>query len=425
MSSGAISPTTTIETDKPAPPRRGLIRRILGETFSRWGARIGIVWIGLLVFLAVFAPVIANSHPLLMKKDGEWSSPMLQHLGPMDVVLFVLFFAGLVLLALRRLPVKLRWRIFGLVLVLAAIPSFIFIEAPDVVVGGYERYREWQADDKVEQVIFAPIPYSPNDRLRDRQEIAVFGPWWAGEPHNEYNHWLGQDQKRQDVASRMIHAARIALAIGFIATGIAIVIGVVIGGLMGYFSKLIDLLGMRLVEVFEFIPQLYLLLMFVAFFPADEVVVFGIAVQRIYMIMVIIGLTSWAGYARFVRAEYLKLRNQDFVMAARACGLPLRSILFRHMLPNGLTPVLVSASFGVARAILLEATLSFLGLGLIEEPSWGGLLNQATRGARFLWWIATFPGLAIFLTVFAYNMIGESLRDAIDPHTQRLKRGGG
>jgi peptide/nickel transport system permease protein len=141
--------------------------------------------------------------------------------------------------------------------------------------------------------------------------------------------------------------------------------------------------------------------------------------------MAIIGFTSWTGHARYIRAEFFRLRKQDFVQAAIACGLPLRSVLFKHMLPNGVAPVLVSASFGIASAILSETFLSFLGIGLIEEPSWGGLLKQALGDTgKFAWWIATFPGLAIFLTVFSYNLIGEALRDAIDPHTQRLNRAG-
>ena len=135
--------------------------------------------------------------------------------------------------------------------------------------------------------------------------------------------------------------------------------------------------------------------------------------------MVIIGITGWTGYARYIRAEFLRLRQQDFVQAAIALGLPLRSILFRHMLPNGIAPVLVAASFGVASAILAEATLSFLGLGLVGEPSWGQMLNQAVRSSSFNWWMAAFPGGAIFLTVFAYNLIGEALRDAIDPHLNK------
>jgi peptide/nickel transport system permease protein len=130
---------------------------------------------------------------------------------------------------------------------------------------------------------------------------------------------------------------------------------------------------------------------------------------------------SWTADARFIRAEFLKLRKLDFVQAGIAAGLPLRSILFRHMLPNGIAPVLVEASFGIAGAILLESTLSFLGLGLApEDPSWGQLLNQARAGGTgFNWWIATYPGLAIFLTVFAYILIGEALRDALDPRLRK------
>jgi len=204
----------------------------------------------------------------------------------------------------------------------------------------------------------------------------------------------------------MIHACRIALGIGFVATGIALLVGVVFGGVMGFFAGRLDMLMMRFLEIFESVPQLFLLLTVVAFFG-----------RNIYLIMVIIGLTSWPGYARYLRAEFLKLRQQDFVQAAEACGLPKRSILFRHMLPNGVAPLLVAASFGIASAILAEAVLSFLGLGVVDEPSWGGMLNQASGpGGTFALWLATFPGLAIFLTVFAYNLIGEALRDAIDPH---------
>jgi len=181
-------------------------------------------------------------------------------------------------------------------------------------------------------------------------------------------------------------------------------IGIIIGGQMGYFSGKVDMLGMRLVEIFEAIPVLFLLLAFVAFFG-----------RNIYIMMVIIGVTGWSGYARYIRAEFLKLRNQDYVQAAVASGLSLRSILFKHMLPNGIAPLLVAASFGVASAILAEATLSFLGLGPVDAPSWGQMLNQAVKSSTFNWWMAVFPGGAIFLTVFAYNLMGEALRDAIDP----------
>jgi len=206
----------------------------------------------------------------------------------------------------------------------------------------------------------------------------------------------------------MVHASRVALSIGFIATGISMFIGIIIGGQMGYFAGRFDMIGMRIVEVFEAIPVLFLLLAFVAFFG-----------RSVYIIMIIIGVTGWSGYARYIRAEFLKLRKQDYVQAAIASGLPLRSILFRHMLPNGIAPVLVVASFGVAAAILTEATLSFLGLGPVEAPSWGSMLNEAVKSSVFNWWMAVFPGGAIFLTVFSYNLMGEALRDAVDPQLSK------
>ncbi len=203
----------------------------------------------------------------------------------------------------------------------------------------------------------------------------------------------------------MIHACRIALSIGLISTGISVTIAIIIGGTMGYFVGRVDILGMRLIEIFEAIPTLFLLICCVAFIG-----------RSLYIMMAIIGFTTWTGDARFIRAEFLRLRKQDFVQSAIASGLPLRSILFRHLLPNGISPILVTFPFGVASAILFESTLSFLGLGLVEDPSWGQMLNQALGvGGSFVWWIAFFPGLAIFLTVFAYNLLGESLRDALDP----------
>jgi peptide/nickel transport system permease protein len=268
----------------------------------------------------------------------------------------------------------------------------------------YEEYREAQAAGQVKFIFRAPLPYSSSDRLRDQFDI--------DRPHPQApsrGHWLGTERNGADILSNMIHACRIATAIGFIATGIAVVIGSIIGGLMGYFVGWVDLLGMRIVEIFNAIPPLYLLLAFVAFFG-----------RNLYMMMVIIGVTTWPFEARFVRAEFLKLRNQDFVHAGRAAGLPVRSVLFRHMLPNAMAPLLVAASFGIASAILYESTLSFLGLGLVDEPSWGQLLNQAVSEASvFNWWLAIFPGLAIFLTVFAYNLIGEAVRDALDPKLKK------
>jgi len=388
-------------SDRPvAAPLRSYAARVALDTLGRRGAQLGVAWVSLLALLAVFAPLLASSHPILIKMDGEWSSPMFRHLSIVDVALLAAACLAVLLLAcLRRPAFRVRFWVWVGATVIATVLAWQFVAPPRAVV--LSQYREAGVKGHVEFVMHTFVPYSPTDRLRDRGEMRLRPP--------DFTHLMGTTVNGEDMLSRMIHAARIALTIGFIATGIALLIGVTIGGIMGYFSGWVDLFGMRLVEVFSAIPTIYLLIAIVAFYG-----------RNLYLMMVVIGLTSWVGYALFTRAEFLRLRKQDFVAAARACGLPLRSILFRHMLPNGIAPVLVSASFGVASAILFESTLSFLGLGLVEEPSWGQLLNQARGvGGSFYWWIAIFPGLAIFLTVFAYNMVGEALRDAIDPHMKR------
>ncbi|MDQ3283545.1 MAG: ABC transporter permease subunit, partial [Acidobacteriota bacterium] len=185
-------------------------------------------------------------------------------------------------------------------------------------------------------------------------------------------------------------------------------LGVVVGGIIGYFVGRVDLIGMRLIEIFEAIPTLFLLITIVAFFG-----------RNLYLIMAIIGLTGWTGDARFVRAEFLRLRKQDFVQAAVAAGLPTWSIIFRHMLPNGVAPVLVSASFGVAAAILTESALSFLGLGVpLPTASWGSILSIAHEHIEYAWWLVLFPGVAIFTTVAAFNIVGERTREALDPRSE-------
>ena len=252
---------------------------------------------------------------------------------------------------------------------------------------GYVPVYGRQAKAKAEQMLAGMEQIKPGTRL----------------------HIMGTTLSGQDLASRMVHGSRIALYIGFISTSIAVVIGIIIGGLLGYFAGWVDLIGLRLVEIFASIPVIMLLIMIVAFYG-----------RSLVLMMVVIGLTGWVGYAYFVRAEFLKLRNMDYVMAARASGTPLYLILFKHMLPNGVAPILVSASFGIAGGIMTEATLSFLGLGLeADQSSWGQMLNQARETGKFAWWLAIYPGMGIFLTVFAYNLIGEALRDVIDPHTAK------
>ncbi|NOX91186.1 MAG: ABC transporter permease [Gammaproteobacteria bacterium] len=383
---------------------RSYAAQVLREAFTQWGARLGFFWIALLATVAVLAPFLANSHPLLLSEGSVISSPMLRHMTTGDVTLLTIFFTVIVL---SFISVRFYQKVIALFAIgtTTVIVAFVLLSPPQLTV--YDQYRIKQAAGAYDWVIHAPIPYSPKDYIRDAGDTGLEAPLQSSGT-TERTHWLGTEENGSDVLSRMIHASRIALGIGFIATGIALLIGVVIGGLMGFFSGVVDMIGMRLVEIFEAVPTLFLLLTFVAFFD-----------RSLYAMMVIIGVTSWPGYARFVRAEFLRLRQQEFVQAATACGLPLRSILFRHMLPNGIAPILVAASFGVASAILAEATLSFLGLGLVDDPSWGQMLNQAVQSSTFNWWMALFPGGAIFLTVFAYNLMGEALRDAIDPNLKK------
>ncbi len=363
----------------------------------RSGAKFGIAWIGLLVVVSILAPFIASSHPLLLSTAGRVSSPLLQNLNAVDITLLLAGVLSLIML-LVRLPVLTKIGIVAIASLLCFLIGSQLVNPSRLTV--YEQYREASRAGQLDWVYNAPVPWSPKDYLRDFGDTGLQPP--GGHP--ERLHLLGTEENGADLLSRMVHASRLALGIGLVATGIALGLGVLLGGLMGYFSGWIDMLGMRLVEVFEAVPTLFLLLTFVAFFD-----------RSLYMMMVIIGLTSWPGYARYVRAEFLRLRQLDYVQAAIVAGLPLRSILFRHILPNAAAPVLVAASFGVASAILAEATLSFLGLGLVDDPSWGQMLNQAVQSSTFNWWMALFPGFAIFMTVFSYNLIGEALRDALDP----------
>ncbi|HMN94906.1 MAG TPA: ABC transporter permease [Phycisphaerales bacterium] len=274
----------------------------------------------------------------------------------------------------------------------------------------FDRYAEAEADGRA-AASYTVVPWSPGQARTDSYllppmtRLADRVPAQAQTPLGERVHVLGTDGVGRDVLAQLIHGCRLSISIGLVSTGIAVIIGVTLGALMGYFGGWVDLLLSRVVEVFMAIPVLFLLIVAAAVLPRNT-----------YVMMAIIGAVTWTGAARFTRAEFLRLRGQEFVQGAQALGLPLRSILFRHMLPNGITPVLVDASFAIAAAILAEATLSYLGLGPEGEASWGRLLSSAnTSIGDFVWWLAIYPGLAIFLTVLAYNLLGESIRDAIDP----------
>ena len=247
--------------------------------------------------------------------------------------------------------------------------------------------------------ILAPYlsPYDP--ALIDLNQI-LFPP--------SAKHWLGTDHLGRDVMSRMIWGSRISLLVGFVSIGIATLIGMLLGSLAGYYGGWVDNIIMRFVDIMLCFPTFFLILAVIA-----------VLEPSIWNIMVVIGVTGWMGVARLVRAEFLSLMDREFVLAARAEGASDARIIFRHVLPNALAPVLVAATLGVAAAILTESALSFLGIGVQPPtPSWGNMLTAGKDNIEIAWWLSLYPGLAILFTVLGYNLLGEGIRDAVDP---RLK----
>ena len=221
-------------------------------------------------------------------------------------------------------------------------------------------------------------------------------------------HLLGTDALGRDIFSRLLYGARVSLWVGFVAVGISSFIGIVLGLVSGFFGGWVDELIMRGVDVMLCFPSFFLILAVIAFLEPS-----------LTNIMIVIGLTSWMGVARLVRAETLSVRERDFIAASKLAGASAPRILFRHILPNTLAPVLVSATLGIAGAILIESSLSFLGLG-VQPPdaSWGNMLMEGKSVLEIAPWLSLWPGLSILVTVLGYNLLGESLRDLLDP---RLK----
>lgn len=242
--------------------------------------------------------------------------------------------------------------------------------------------------------------------------IAPYSPYTTDLAHRlsppDGHHRFGTDELGRDVLSRMIHGARVSLVIGFSATLIALIVGSFLGAVAGYYRGAADWIVSRLIEIVLCFPFLFLVLGIVALFRPS-----------LATIMIALGLTSWTTEARYVRGEVLRLRELEFAQAARASGARDSRIIFRHLLPNALAPVLVSASFGVANAILVESALSFLGVGVpVPTPSWGAILSVAQQFIDYAWWLIVFPGMAIFTTVAAFNVIGDRFRDALDPRSE-------
>ena len=392
-----------------------------------------------LFLLAIFAPVLASNVPFYYRDEHGAIWPWFRALfNPEETVDYwfnlalVAFFPWLVVSAVWCLWGKRKSkRVYlgtlaglyvGMILALAGI-----MQIPGVRPDNRYRARTFPEEEfrRGGQVValYPLIPFGPTEQDMDspvkppfyrkpRYVPGTTGPdVQTGEPvlfwresNDGFPHILGTDDVGRDVLVRMLYGLRISLTVGFVAVGIYMAIGIVLGALAGYFGGIIDMIISRLIEVIMLFPAFFLILTLV-----------GLLGQSIYIIMVVIGLTGWPTIARLIRGEVLKQRNTDYVTAARVAGASDLRIIFRHVLPNAVSPAMVAAPFGIAGAIITEAGLSLLGFGVrLPAPSWGLLLRTGSENYHY-WWLVVFPSLAMFITVTAFNLVGNGLRDAMDP----------
>lgn len=372
------------------------------------------LYIAILLFIiAVYAPFIASRIPFVWTDNsGITSYPLFREFfAPMDSkekfieYLFNYLAIAAPLLISLRLLLKVKAK-------LPIIISLCLLAVPFILTQSRNQPDDYKALEKANMGhgIFTPISYGPY-----QQKFAPkLPPNWA-EKHDTENertgyNLLGTDEVGRDVMVRMIYGARVSLSVGFFSVGIATMLGIIIGSIAGYFGGWIDIAISRVIELIICFPTFFLTLTIIAFLEQ----------RSILNIMLVIGLTGWTGTARLIRGEILKEKQLDYVTGARALGAKPYRIIFYHILPNSLSPVLVGISFGIAGAILSESGLSFLGLGVATPTAtWGELLNEGRDSPLSNWWLTMFPGIAIFIAMTTYNLIGEGLRDAMDP---RLKK---
>ncbi len=375
--------------------KKGALARFLGSS----SGVIGMTGVILLLIPALYAPFIANARPFFMEVDGVLSFPFARYLFAPDspesfVEQFFNYFALLIpaaavifLLVRKR---KTRLILTGIAALFLLVPFFTVREVVDK-----RNYRELCSAERVKSC-FAPIKYGPFETASTP----------CSAPDKE--HILGCDDIGRDVAARLIYGARSSLAVGIFSSLIALVIGCAVGLAAGFKRGVFDLVTMRFVEILLCFPSFLLLLILMSLLGDRQL---G---QSIPLVIAVLGLTGWIGIAFLVRGETLKQRNLPYVESCIVSGIPEKRIMFFHLLPNVMFPVLIAFTFGIAGAILAESSLSFLGFGVkAPAPSWGGLLRQAFDNPLDHWHLTFFPGAALFIAVMSFNFVGEGLRRAL------------
>jgi len=386
---------------EPAGPPRTYGSIVWGQLKKRPSAMVSLGFIVLMALAAILAPFVGGEVPIRWVEDGQAAWPIFHHLSNAEYVAMAAFLLGAVLPITIRLVRPGAERVGASPLlralaihaaVLAVVAGLLFsLREPERRYGFYlERVDE--ADD----AWFPPIAYPRNPGFSELGQKEQPPSW---------THPLGTGRIGDDVLIRLLYGARTALTIGFVAVGISLAIGVLLGAVSGNFGGGVDLVLMRVAEVFMIIPRLILIIIMVTVIPSRWI-------PPIWTVVLVLGVTGWTGTYRLMRAELLRIRGEDYMTAARALGVRTGRLLVRHAIPNGLAPILVGATFGIAGAVFLEVTLAFLGL--VQTPSWGMMLNDGRQHLEY-WWLWVTSGSAIFLTVFAYNLLGEGVRDAIDP----------
>lgn len=403
---------------------------IVWAQFKKNRAAYWSLWLFVGLFgLSIFAPLIGSNAPLVFYEDGQTRYPWFVALANPDehvdyvfnmALLGFLPWAVLAFLGnawAKRRQIAGRNRLMGIIAGYLAVTAALWAVFSIPAVHPKNKYRtrsfsqEELSSNGAKHGIYVPIPYGPTEQDLD----AIFKPplfrkdrsLWK-EANDGFVHLLGTDNTGRDVLVQMLYGARLSMTIGFVAVSIYLTIGIVLGALAGYYGGWYDILISRIIEIVLLFPSFFLILTLV-----------GLIGPSIYIIMLVIGITGWPTVARLIRGEVLKQRAIDYVTAARALGAPHLRVIFRHILPNAISPALVSAPFGIAGAIITEAGLSLLGFGVRPPtPSWGTLLRLANANYTY-WWLVLIPSVAIFVTVTVFNLVGSGLRDALDPRLRR------